>query len=241
MKTALLLLASFILASDAAAQNPIVFVTESYPPFSYQEPGGKYRGAGIDQIEIIMQKTQVPYTVEILPWARAIAMAETQARHCVFAAARTAEREARFKWVVPLFIDRSILVRHGGSKVSAATMDEAKEYTVGTHRADYTEGLLRSFGFPKIDLSSDIDTTLRKLLEDRIEMMPMSEGVYEKLRAAGTAIEKVIVFSEQYLGIACNRATPDELIATMQANLDRLIKDGVQTAILGRYGLNQPK
>ena len=241
MKRALLLLASFSFASGIAAQTPIVFMTESYPPFSYQEPGGKYRGAGIDQIEIIMRETQVPYTLEILPWARAIAMAETQADHCIFAAARTAEREARFKWVVPLFIDRNILVRHGSSKVSATTMDEAKHYTVGTHRADYTEGLLRSFGFPKIDLSSDFDTTLRKLLEDRIEMMPMSEGAYEKLRAAGTAVEKVFVFSEQHLGIACNRATPDELITTMQANLDRLIKDGVQTAIFNRYGINQSK
>ena len=241
MKTALLLLASFSFASGTAAQNPIVLMTESYPPFSYQEPGGKYRGAGIDQIEIIMQEAQVPYTLEILPWARAITMAETQASHCVFAAARTAEREAHFKWVVPLFIDRNILVRHGSSKVSAATMDEAKQYTVGTHRADYTEGLLRSFDFQKIDLSSDFDTTLRKLLDDRIEMMPMSEGAYEKLRSAGTAIEKVIVFSEQHLGIACNRATPDGLIAVMQANLDKLIKDGIQTAILNRYGINQPK
>lgn len=241
MKTALLLLASFGFASGAAAQNPIVLMTESYPPFSYQEPGGKYRGAGIDQVEVIMREAQVPFTLEILPWARAIAMAETQAGHCVFAAARTAEREPRFKWVVPLFVDRNILVRHGGSKVSAATMEEAKQYTVGTHRADYTEGLLKSFGFPKIDLSSDIDTTLRKLLEDRIEMMPMSEGVYEKLRGTGTAIERVIVFSEQPLGIACNRTTSDELIATMQANLDRLIKDGAQTAILNRYGINQPQ
>ncbi len=241
MKTALLLLASFGFASGVAAQHPIVLMTESYPPFSYQEPGGKYRGAGIDQVEIIMREAQVPFTLEILPWARAIAMAETQADHCVFAAARTAEREPRFKWVVPLFVDRNILVRHGGSKVSAATMEEAKQYTVGTHRADYTEGLLKSFGFPKIDLSSDIDTTLRKLLEDRIEMMPMSEGVYEKLRSTGTAIERVIVFSEQHLGIACNRATPDALIATMQTHLDRLIKDGAQTAILNRYGINQPQ
>jgi polar amino acid transport system substrate-binding protein len=241
MKTALLLLASFSFASGAAAQNPIVLMTESYPPFSYQEPGGKYRGAGIDQVEVIMREAQVPFTLEILPWARAIAMAETQAGHCVFAAARTAEREPRFKWVVPLFIDRSILVRHGGSKVSAATMDEARQYTVGTHRADYTEGLLKSFGFMKIDLSADIDTTLRKLLEGRIEMMPMSEGVYEKLRGTGTTIEKVIVFSEQPLGIACNRATPDALIATMQTNLDRLIKDGAQAAILNRYGINQPQ
>jgi polar amino acid transport system substrate-binding protein len=241
MKIALLLLATLGLAPRAFAEEPIVFTTESYPPFSYQEPGGNYRGVGIDQVDIVMKETGTPYTLEIMPWARAITLAETQSRHCVFAAARTAERENRFKWVVPLFIDRSILVRHAGAPITASTMDEAKRFTVGTHREDYTEGLLRSLGFPKIDLSADVDTTLRKLLGDRIDMMPMSEGVYDKLKTDGTPIEKVMLFSEQHLGIACNRDVPDALIATMQAGLDRLIKDGVQSAILKRYGINEPQ
>jgi polar amino acid transport system substrate-binding protein len=236
-----LLLACLGFTAVANAQQPIVFSTESYPPFSYQEPGGNYRGVGIDQVEIIMHEATTPYTLEIMPWARAIAMAETQSMHCVFAAARTPDREPRFKWVVPLFIDRNILVRHAGSKVAAATLDEAKRYTVGTHRADYTEDLLQSYGFPKIDLSADVDTTLRKLLQDRIDMMPMSEGVYEKLKADGTSIEKVIVFSEQHLGIACNPDVPDDLIARMQASLDHLIRDGVQNAILKRYGIDEPQ
>lgn len=239
MKIAVPLLASLCLTAGAHAQQPIVFSTESYPPFSYQEPGGSYRGVGIDQVEIIMRDVGTPYTLEIMPWARAIAVAETQPMHCVFAAARTPEREPRFKWVVPLFIDRSILVRHAGSKVKAATLDEAKQYTTGTHRADYTEALLKSLGFPKIDLSADVDTTLRKLLQDRIDMMPMSEGVYQKLKADGTPIEKVMLFSEQHLGIACNLDVPDELIVRMQAGLDRLIKDGVQNAILKRYGIDE--
>lgn len=241
MKIAAPLLASLSLACGAHAQQAIVFSTESYPPFSYQESAGNYRGVGIDQVSIIMQDAGTPYTLEIMPWARAIAMAETQSMHCVFAAARTPEREPRFKWVVPLFVDRSILVRHAGSKVAAATLEEAKQYTVGTHRADYTEGLLKSSGFPKVDLSADVDTTLRKLLQDRIDMMPMSEGVYQKLKGDGTPIEKVVLFSEQHLGIACNPDVPDDLIARMQAGLDRLIRDGVQKAILKRYGIEEPQ
>jgi len=241
MKIALFVLASFSFASGAIAEEPIVFTTESYPPFSYQEPSGTYRGVGIDQVDIIMKETGTPYTLEIMPWARAITLAETQTMHCVFAAARIPEREARFKWVVPLFIDRNILVRHAGSKISASTIDEAKQFTVGTHREDYTEGLLRSFGFPKIDLSADVDTTLRKLLGDRIDMMPMSEGVYDKLKSEGTPVEKVMLFSEQHLGIACNKGVPDALITKMQASLNHLIKDGVQSAILKRYGINEPQ
>ncbi|MFB9952248.1 substrate-binding periplasmic protein [Rhizobium puerariae] len=241
MKTASLLLASLSFASGAIAQQPIAFSTESYPPFSYREPDGRYRGAGVDQIEIIMRDMAMPFTMEIMPWARAIAVAETQPMHCVFAAARTPDREPRFKWILPLFVDRSILVRHAGTSIDATTIEEARQYTVGTHREDYTEALLRTSGFPKIDLSADFDTTLRKLLGDRIDMMPMSQSVYEKLRKEGTPIERVMLFSKQQLGIACNLDVPDELIAKMQANLDRLIRDGVQEAIFRRYGIEEPQ
>lgn len=240
MKIAVLLLASLGFASAAYSAEPLVLTTESYPPFSYQESSGTYRGVGIDQVEIIMRDLGTRHTIEIMPWARAIALAETQNGHCVFAAARTAEREERFKWVVPLFVDRSLLVRHTGSTVNATSIEEAKRYTVGTYRADYTEGLLRRAGFPEIDLSADLDITLRKLLQDRIDLMPMSEGVYQKLKAEGTAIEKIMVFAEQQLGIACNRQVPDDLIGKMQTALDTLIKDGVQGTILKRYGISVP-
>jgi polar amino acid transport system substrate-binding protein len=241
MKGFAILAACFGTASCALAQQPIQFTTESYPPFSYRDADGTYRGAGIDQIAIIMREVGIPYTVEMMPWARALILAETQPRHCVFAAARTPDREPRFKWVVPLFLDLSILVRHTASAVNAQTIDEAKRFTVGTHRADYTEALLEDLGFPNIDLSTDMDATLRKLLGNRIDMMPMSIGVYAKLKAEGAAIEKLIPISEQQLGIACNKDVPDADIVNMQAALDALISDGSQKTILSRYGINSPQ
>ncbi|RWX78627.1 transporter substrate-binding domain-containing protein [Neorhizobium lilium] len=239
MKEALLLFAGLGVANCAFAQQSITFSTESYPPFSYRDSDGSYKGIGVEQVAIIMRDVGPPYTLEIMPWARAITLAETREWHCVFAAARTPERETRFKWVVPLYIDRSILVRHAGSNVHAGTLDEARQFTLGTHREDYTAQILKSLGFPKIDLSADIDTTLRKLLGDRIDMMPMSESVYDKLKTDGNPIEKVIVLTEQQLGIACNRNIPDDIIARMQSNLTKMIADGTQRAVEKKYGINR--
>jgi polar amino acid transport system substrate-binding protein len=229
------------LAEPPHAAPPIALTTESYPPFSYREPDGTYRGVGIDQVGIIMRDADLPFTIEMMPWARAIALAETQPRHCVFAAARTPDREPRFKWVVPLFLDVNILVRHAASAANPATMDEAKQFTIGTHREDYTENVLKRLAFPKIDLSADLDATLRKLLGQRIDMMPMSEGVYAKLKTEGMPIERVMAFSQQQLGMACNKDIPDSEISRMQAGLDALIRQGGQKAILSRYGINTPQ
>lgn len=241
MKGIAFLAGSFALASSAFAQQSVAFTTESYPPFSYREPGGTYRGVGVDQIAIIMNEAGLPYTIEMMPWARALTLAQTRPRHCVFAAARTPEREPQFKWVAPLLLDVNILVRHAAYAVHATTLDEAKQFTIGTHREDYTESLLKSLGFPTIDLSADVDATLRKLLSNRIDMMPMSEGVYLKLKAEGVAIERVMTFSEQQLGIACNKDITDAEIDKMQARLDVLIKDGGQKAILKSYGIHTPQ
>lgn len=92
----------------------------------------------------MLEDTGTSYEVAVMPWARAIALASTQAMHCVFAAARTPEREKQFKWVTPIHIDRNILVARRKANVEASSLDEARKYRVGTQRGDYTEALLQS-------------------------------------------------------------------------------------------------
>jgi polar amino acid transport system substrate-binding protein len=223
--------------SPASAQPVITLTTEQYPPFIYRDPDGTYRGSSVEQVEALMRKADIPFTMEIMPWARAYVLAETQPMHCVFSAARIPEREPKFKWVTPLSISRNFLVRLKQSTIDVKTMDDAKRYTIGTHRADYTETLLRERGFPSVDVSASFEITLNKLMEQRIDMMPMPESVYAKLKAEGRPLESVLLFSENRFGIACNRDVPDEMIALMQNGLDTLIREKGQDEIMVRYGL----
>lgn len=237
MKTMIALISVLGAATSAMAQNSITLHTESYPPFAYRNADGTYQGSSVEQVEILMRKADIPFTMEIMPWARAITLAETQPMHCVFSAARIPERERRFKWVTPLSINRYFLVSLAGSSAKPKTIEEAKRYTIGTHRADFTETLLREQDFMSIDLSADFGITLNKLLERRIDMMPMSENVYQRLKLEGKPIEITLPFSENQLGLACNRQMPDDLITRMQDALEALIREKGQDEILQRYGL----
>lgn len=241
MSRAVLLLSGLLVCSAAPAQETLVFTTEAYPPFSFRAPDGTSRGAGVDQVSAMMAEIGQPYRIEIMPWARAIALAETQPMHCVFAAARTPERETRFKWVIPLFVDRAILVARDDSAIGDIGIDEAKTRLVGTHRADYTETLLHTMGFANIDVSADFETNVRKLIEKRIELMPMSEGVFADLKARGTPLREVTTLSLQPLGLACHLSLPDSLVARLQGELDRLVKSGEQDRILSSYGVVRPR
>lgn len=225
-------------AFPAFAYRAIALTAEQYPPFIFRDADGMYRGSSVEQVEAIMRRANIPYTMEIMPWARALAMAETQPMHCVFSAARTPQREAKFKWVTPLSSSRNFLVRRTPTVIDVKTLDDAKRYTIGTHREDYTEGLLRERGFPQIDISSTFELTLSKLLERRIDMMPMPENVFEKLKREGQPLETVVLFAESRFGLACNRDLPDEMIDAMQEALNALIREKEQDAILERYGLS---
>jgi len=231
----LLFLACLALPCAAHAQT-VTFTTEDYAPFNYRE-GKEIKGATVEQVEKVMAEIGVGYTIEVMPWARAFSLARTEPMTCVFATAHNGERDQLFKWVEPLLVDRNILITRKGSDVTASNLDEAKKYTIGTQRGDYTETTLKEKGFTKLDVASDFNATLRKLLGGRIDMMPISELYFEKLKA-DQPLEMVTVLSSQPMGIACEKNFPDDLLARMQAALDKLIADGGQKQIFLKYGMN---
>lgn len=229
-------LSSLSVLSPARAET-IHFTTEEYPPFNYRD-GKTPVGATVEQVQKVMTDIGVDYTIDVMPWARAYNQALTQPLTCVFATAHNDERDKLFKWVQPLLIDRNILIKHSGSTVTAATIDEAKKYLVGTWRQDYTETILRRNNFPRIDVGSDFRATLKKLMSDRVDLMPISESYFDKLKKDGNAVEKVTILSQQPMGIACQKDFPDDLRSRMQTALDALIADGTQTRIFLKYGLH---
>jgi polar amino acid transport system substrate-binding protein len=224
-----------LLVASAAQTQTIAFTTEEYPPFTYRE-NGEISGAMVDQVRQIMAGLG-PYTIEMMPWARAYAQAKTTPMSCVFATAHTPERDQAFKWVQPLVIGHSYLIKHKGSPVVATTLEEAKQYSVGTWREDYTETLLHKLEFPKIDVANNMPATLKKLMNDRIELMPISALYYDRLIKEGQPVERVLTLSEQTTGIACQKDFPEDLRQKMQAALDGLIADGTQKKIFLQYGM----
>lgn len=222
------------MTSSACAEH-LFITTEEYPPYNTRGADGHPSGVYMDQLRLVFDKARVDYDATIMPWARAIALAENRPMHCVVAAARTPARESHFKWVSPVHIDRNILVGLKERRLRFKTLDDAKDYLVGTQRNDYTQAVLQSLGFARIDLSADFDKTLAKLAAGRIDLMPMSESALKKLPS--WTFEEVAVLTHQSLGMACNPSVSDELIGRMQSALDTLIADGTQRRIYEKYGL----
>lgn len=223
------------LAAPASADE-IRFVTEDYAPFNYSKDG-TITGIAVDQVHRIAKAAGIDYSIDIMPWARAIALAESQPMHCVFTTGHNKERHDRFGWVEPLLKDRMVMVRRNGGAAGARTLDDAKALRIGSQRGDFAVEALNELGFTEIDVATDIEITLGKLLSGRIDLMPTSVKTFEKMVKNGHPVEKAMLLDGQIYGIACNRAVPPDIIARMQAALDTMIMTGEQDAIFARYGL----
>lgn len=232
--TGLFMAAPFLTMSTSTplAAQPVTFTTEAYPPFVTMEDG-KPGGLTVEITRRMMERAGLDYRLEVVPWARAFAMAKGRTMTCVFAAARTPEREPQFKWVEPpLHTAHTFLVKLKGGIQHAETIEQARHYTVGTHRGDFTEALLREKGFERIDIATDFTASLNKLVLGRIDLMPMSDETIGKMTMEGKQLEPVVKLSESRLAYACNKAMPDELVRRMSESLAALDANGEKAAIL---------
>ncbi|WP_340115471.1 transporter substrate-binding domain-containing protein [Pelagibius sp. 7325] len=230
----LLLATPLFAARPAGAEEALHLTTEEYAPFNYEE-GGTIVGLGAEQVREIMRRSGIAYDMELLPWSRAIGLAREKPRTCVFTTAHTVDRDAHFKWVEPLLVERTLLVRAANSAVTATTVEEASTYRTGTQTGDYTVELLRDAGFTKIDLARDLELTLKKLLSGRVDLMAVSESYLHRLQSDGVSVEEVAVLFEQVFSMACSPDTPDHTVRRMQQALSDMIADGTQSTILARY------
>lgn len=228
-----------LLCGPATAQ-PLKLLTEEYPPYNFSAGDG-LTGASVEQADLIMKSLGMEYSIELLPWARAIALAESQPSTCVFTTGIDDDRSPRFKWVIPLLVDRMVMLKKAGSPVNPLDLEDARRFTVGTQREDFSSSYLSNNNFTKIDLAANMEATLKKLLGGRIDLMMTSEKTFETMRAEGQQVEAALTLDGKLYGFACNPTIPDATIAAMQAELDRLIRDGTQDRIFQKYGLRPNK
>lgn len=236
MKRLLLTLCLSLPPLSSVLAEPLHFVTEEYAPFNYSKEG-KITGIAVEQVTAMAAAAGIDYTLEIMPWARAFAMARNQPMYCVFTTGYNRERAEQFAWVNPLLKDEMVLLKRKDGSKGPASMKEALDMKVGSQRGDFAVEALEGLGFRNIDLAADIDLSVRKLISGRIDLMPTSIKTYENLVRQGQPVEKAMLMSGQVYGLACNRQTPPALIERLQDELDKLILSGEQDRIFAAYGL----
>jgi polar amino acid transport system substrate-binding protein len=130
-----------------AREAPVRLVTEALPPFSYEE-GGVVKGASTDIVRAVMDAAGLRYSIEVLPWRRALDAALNEKDTFIYSVARTSGREGQLVWVGKI-CDRVLAVYclKERKDLLAHPLAELRGATFAVVQGDASEEVLRSLGF----------------------------------------------------------------------------------------------
>lgn len=227
------------------AAEPIRLVTGNYPPYEYEE-AGEVKGLVVEVLKEAFARNNQPVEFKVVPWARALWMAQHGEADAVFATIKTPEREQNLNFssesLIPLssafFVKKGSPIQYNGDIATVANFD------IGLLRqASYGPAFdtaLKTGVIKYPDFTTDTLTNIKKLVAGRIDVMAGDRiGTLHllqqnKLLDQVTVLSPEINISPSYLAFNKNKdhtATRDAIDKAIKA----MKKDGSYQRIVDKY------
>ncbi len=229
-----LILALLSLVSVQA--GALTLTTEDYPPFNFSTDGGKtMTGSATDVMKEVLKRTGINASIVLYPWERAYKSAQDDKDTCVYSATRTEAREKLFKWVGPLAADSWVLYAKGDSTITAKSLDDVKQYSIGGYQGDAKAVFLKAKGL-KLDETMKDEQNVKKLEAGRIDLWAASSSVGPWVaKNNNVKIKPIVTFQDVQLYAACNLGMPDADIAKMNEAVKAIKADGTLDKFMKAY------
>lgn len=233
----------------AQSLNDIVWLTEDYPPFNYEENGTK-KGIAVDLLLEIFKRSGVEKgqnDIKVVPWARGVKLLETDKNACLFSTTLTPHRKNNlgYKFVFPIpqtsMESSNHIIAPKASGIKINTAGELKNYRVGVVRGDVGQGLSEEAGVPagSIDMCNNGEAVIKKIKKKRFDVASYGFDTFSsKLKEAGgnpDDYEIVFSFPPMQMGYAFNKDCDPAILKNLQVALDEITKDGTAEKIKNKY------
>ncbi|MFK0086078.1 substrate-binding periplasmic protein [Pseudomonas sp. NPDC090755] len=239
----LLLCSCLLFTSLARASEPVVLLTENFPPYNMAINGKSFarddgiNGIAADLVREMFKRAGVPYSMTLrFPWQRIYEQALQTPGYGVFVMARQPEREKLFKWVGPLGPDDWILLAPEDSPITLTSLQDARHYRIGAYKGDAIAEYLAKQGLNPVLVLRDRDNA-KKLMSGEIDLWASGDpaGRYLARQVGVSKLKTVLRFQGAELYLALNRQVPDEVVAQLQRALDQMRAEGFVEAVFARY------
>ena len=160
VRTLVILVVTFsftLLYGAQSSEYKLRVVTEDIYPMSYLDPETqKPAGYATDYLVQLLEEAKVEYSIDVLPWSRALNIASEESNVLIYAIARSSDREERFQWLKQILSLKtglySLKSRQASLNLNPETLKEAK---IGVIRGDYTHLGLERLGYTKLIPTND--------------------------------------------------------------------------------------
>ena len=220
-------------------------VTEQWPPYNYSE-GNKVTGVVSEVVMAALDRSGLEYTVEVLPWARAYRLAQTEPNVLIYTILKLESRAPMFKWIKleGLSIEMYLFRPEYRDDIQLRTLDEAKAYNVGVTRDTSTHHYLLSRGFREgknlFPVNCEQFNTLKSQPETRRVDLTTGDrlSVACNLKEAGLPPNywnpQLLLFKED-LYMAFSPVTPDAVVERVRRGFEEVRADGTLDRVTDKY------
>lgn len=224
-----LLIPSATAANQPASAKNLIYITEQFPPFSYQEDG-KLQGISVDLLEkmLDMNTTLNRSEIKLLPWDQGYQMALADNNTVIFSTGRIPEREALFKWVGPISSIKVVLFALNEKHIKINSPADLRALKIGVVK-DSAEGpvVIKAGANPGNLVERNNTTQVIDMLKSgTIDAWayPDLVGVWLADKAGLNASEYEVVYKltkDSPLYYAFNRNTSDSTVQAFQEALNQ--------------------
>ncbi len=223
-------------AEPTAAPGQLSWVAGDLPPFA-SNPAGGPQGFAHELAQLMAKRLGRPGGVAYYPWARAVRLAESGQSYGIFPLTRTQEREARFRWLVPLMTVRQVFV--GRPSSGARDLAQLRRLRVGVLRGSPLIKTLQAERFEHIVEAKDYRELLRLLQLETIQAiyagLPMLEASIPAHGFEREPFQVLLSLGEAPLYMAASLGVSEEEAALWQRAFRELEADGSVAKLRQRY------
>ncbi len=237
---------ALLLCGGQAAANDLHFVTEEFPPFSYSR-GNNAGGALPDVVNQVCRMLNYHCSIEVLPWRRALQLAEDGEVDGIFTVIQSPARSQAF-FITPMLVTSGYdFYTRRGSDFTYQRPEDLRGRQIGVYGPSGTSFVLSEA------LKGVADVEIRLATNNQRLMLMLNAGRFGQngLVLLNRDVARHLVDHHQLYGvrqaghlaaisygIGFSRKKVSEVqFQAFNAGLTTLIKDGQLTAILQRYGL----
>jgi polar amino acid transport system substrate-binding protein len=234
-----------LLGASLPEERVIKLLTLEYPPYEFQGKNGP-SGIAVELVREVFKRMEQPYTIEILPWGRAIREVETGRYDGIFTIYKTPQRLTFLDYVDEVLIDQSIALftlRKNNIHFDGR-LNSLAPYRIGVmHKVSYgaeIDKAIRTGVFESVVTTDTGRRSFELLLAGRVEVVIINKlGALEIIKQLG--IEELVAEVPSYryeipsfIAFSMAKAL-DKTRLEVEQTLREIKKDGTYDKILQEY------
>jgi polar amino acid transport system substrate-binding protein len=206
----------------------------------------RVQGLSVDVAQELAARLGMQLDIDVLPWSRALYIAQTQTSVMLFTVAKTPEREKNYYWIGPVTYSEEWLYKlKRRTEIRVRKLEDARHYLVGDEANNASIPVLARLGI-RVDTAPSMSSNCRKFKIGRVDLILFDPDGVESFASSCelkmNEIEKTVqVPRDTALYFAFGKSTPQEFIRRVNAAFDGMVKDKSLQKINKTWKSDMPK